>query len=155
LKPKRKPINTARERAINLLARREHSRKELNDKLLQKGFEQPEITEALDSLQAKNWLSDQRFTESWIRHRVNTKHGKLKICYELTLKGVNKTIINQTLNDLSLDWFEVAVKAWHKKYRKLPIDHTERAKQIRYLNSRGFSFDEANYALEQAKALLE
>nr|WP_281286457.1 recombination regulator RecX [Pleionea sediminis] len=129
---------SAREKAISLLARREHSRKELHQKLLQKGFAESDIIEDLDALENKGWLSDFRFTESWIRHRIQGGYGPYRIQQELNAKGVGQEIINEKLDEVELNWFDLARQVWRKKYSRLPESWEDKAKQIRFLQYRGF-----------------
>ncbi|MFP5419663.1 MAG: regulatory protein RecX, partial [Gammaproteobacteria bacterium] len=88
---KAKPANL-RERALALLARREHSRFELTRKLGAAGFAQEEIGALLDEFQAKNWLSDQRFAESYVADH-QAKAGSIKLAYDLRQRGVSDAII--------------------------------------------------------------
>lgn len=149
----RKPKDTALERAVRLLARREHSYHELVQKLTAKGFYATDITSALDSLVEKGWQCDLRFTESWIRHRIESGFGPRKIRQELSQKGVNHSTIELGFENIAPKWQKLAQQVWQKKYNCLPLDWNEKAKQIRFLMYRGFSNEqiEAMYQLEQQK----
>jgi len=146
-----KPKDSARERAISLLARREHSYQELVQKLTHKGFAKDEIIESLEALVEKGWQSDFRFTESWIRHRIQSGHGPIKIRIELSQKGIAHSTIEQGFETIESDWVELARQVWTKKFRVLPADWPEKAKQIRFLMYRGFSSEqiEAVFQLEE------
>jgi regulatory protein len=127
-----------RERALRLLARREHSRAELIRKLEQAGFVHLDIISLLDEFEAKNWLSDRRFAESWIAdHRA--KAGSIKLAYELRQRGVSDTIIAAVLSENHDSELERAREVWKKKFGSVPADATEKARQIRFLQSRGFT----------------
>jgi regulatory protein len=76
--------------ALRLLTRREHSTKELSDKLKQKGFPQEEISDVIESCQRLNLQSDQRFTEHYVRWRIRQGYGPLKISHELRVRGIGK-----------------------------------------------------------------
>ena len=87
-----------RERALRLLARREHSRAELVRKLGQAGFAQHDIEALLDEFEEKNWLSDRRFAESYVAdHRARA--GSVKLAYDLRQRGVNETVIEDVLSE--------------------------------------------------------
>jgi regulatory protein len=133
------PTQSARERAVYLLARREHSRKELKNKLIQKGFDADDIERGLNDLEQRGWLSDHRFTESWIRHRVESGYGPFRIRNELAEKGISKLLIDQTFEEIDIDWVKIAHKVWQKKYNAIPQDWPEKVKQMRFLQYRGFS----------------
>jgi regulatory protein len=127
-----------RERALRLLARREHSRAELVRKLAQAGFEQQDIAALLDAFEEKNWLSDRRFAESWVAdHRA--KAGSVKLAYELRQRGVDEAIIVSVLGDSRDSELERAREVWQKKFGSAPADAAEKARQMRFLQSRGFT----------------
>jgi regulatory protein len=129
-----------RERALRLLARREHSRAELTRKLETAGFARDAIDPLLDHFEAQNWLSDQRFAESYIAdHR--TRAGSIKLAYDLRQRGVNDNIIESLLSDNQDSELERALEVWKKKFCTLPSNTAEKARQIRFLLGRGFSQD--------------
>jgi regulatory protein len=133
-----KHSHSAKERAVYLLARREHSRKELKNKLIQKGFDISDIERDLQELEDKGWLSDIRFTESWIRHRVESGFGPYRIKSELAERGISRSLIEQAFEEIDVDWVKIAHKVWQKKYNALPQDWAEKVKQMRFLQYRGF-----------------
>ena len=90
----------------------------------------------LDELENKDWLSDNRFSEQFVLSKKR-KFGALKIAHELKLRGVNKSIINRVLKDIKDDEFLLAKKIWEKKFNQIPITIDEKAKQIRFMQSRG------------------
>lgn len=127
-----------RERAVRLLARREHSRAELLRKLEQAGFLREEIAPLLDEFEEKNWLSDRRFAESWVAdHRARA--GSVKLAYDLRQRGVSDAVIEAVLNGTRDSELERAREVWRKKFGIPAIDASEQARQIRFLQSRGFS----------------
>jgi regulatory protein len=127
-----------RERVLRLLARREHSRAELVRKLEQAGFDTSDIQPLLDEFEQKNWLSDRRFAESYVAdHR--SKAGCIKLAYELRQRGVSDNIVDAVLSDSRDSEIERAREVWKKKFGSLPANAHERARQIRFLQGRGFS----------------
>lgn len=126
-------------RALRLLARREHSHAELKSKLFPYGTEE-EIDRLLYQLQEKNWLSDERFAEAWIKQR-GTKYGRQRLVHELQQKGLNDELIEQSLSLHLEDEFTQAYRIWKKKYAHLPENLAEKTKQIRFLQYRGYSWD--------------
>jgi regulatory protein len=129
-----------RERALRLLARREHSRQELARKLALAGFSADEVAPLLDEFEAKNWLSDRRFAESYVAdHRA--KSGSVKLAYELRQRGVGDKLIESVLNEHCDSELERALAVWQKKFSAAAADAAARARQIRYLQGRGFTSD--------------
>lgn len=129
-----------RERALGYLARREHSRFELTRKLEQAGFDGSDVGALLDEFEARNWLSDRRFAESWVAdHRA--KAGSVKLAFDLRQRGVADAIIEAVLGETRDGELDRARDVWRKKFGTSPADATEKAKQMRFLQGRGFSSD--------------
>ena len=123
-----------------MLARREHSRVELKNKLSKKGFPAEQIDRALEQLDANDLQSDQRFLEDFVRSRVLRGNGPLRISQELRQRGIEDGL--SQINDQAIDWLEVASNTYTKKYHSSEIaDANERAKRMRYMQSKGFSGD--------------
>lgn len=138
-RPEPKP-GSLRERALGGLARREHSRFELARKLEAAGFDPIDIAPLLDEFEDRNWLSDRRFAESWVAdHR--TKAGSVKLAFELRQRGVAEAIIETVLGDNRDSEFERARAVWRKKFGAPPADAADKARQMRFLQSRGFTSD--------------
>jgi regulatory protein len=139
VKPKPEP-GDLRERALRLLARREHSRAELVRKLEQAGFDTSDIQPLLDEFEQKNWLSDRRFAESYVAdHRARS--GSIKLAYDLRQRGVSDSIIEAVLSDSRDSEIDRAREVWKKKFGSLPADAAEKSRQMRFMQSRGFTFD--------------
>jgi regulatory protein len=135
---KREP--TLRERALAMLARREHTRAEMARKLSPHAESPLEIEPLLDALTARGWLSEARFAES----RANTlsrKFGSRKIEHDLKSRGVTAEVVERTVEQARGQEVENCRSAWQKKFGALPGNAAERGKQIRFLQGRGFSFD--------------
>ncbi len=134
---KRQP--TLRERSLRLLARREHSLAELAGKL--RGYASPEELEALlEDLSRRRLLSDERYAESRA-HALSRKYGAARIVHELRARGLDKALAEQASGAARTTEVERAREVWRRKFRVAPKTREERAKQMRFLQSRGFSFD--------------
>lgn len=133
-------------RALNLLARREHSQQELFLKLLAKGFETPIATDTVQQLAAKNLLSDHRYAELYTEYRVNRGYGPVRIQQELQQKGVKADVAEESLAPYQSDWVGHAKSAWQKYMRLHP--NAEVVKQQRFLYQRGFSSDHIRVLIE-------
>ena len=135
--------------ALGLLSRRDHSRLELSQKLRLRQFDNELIEAALDKLVDQQWLCDERFARIQVRQHVFKRHGPMRIRMELKRKGVDEHIIELALDENETDWFELARACYQSRFRNADIsDIKEKAKRVRYLQSRGFNSDQVRYALE-------
>ena len=125
-------------RALRLLSLREHSRQELERKL--KPFEETpgELAEALDFLQAKDFINEQRVVESVVNSR-SRKLGASRVRQELQAKGLPAEAIAEAVQTMRSTELERAREVWRKKFGEPPVDQAARAKQVRFLISRGFA----------------
>ena len=112
-------------------------------KLLAKGFEQELVVKVLSILKQENLLSDLRFAINLLRSRTVKGYGPLKIKQELYTAGVDEETLSAALIDLEIDWQQILVKTWQKKFKGIkPKTNGEMQKQIRFLLYRGFSMEE-------------
>ena len=127
-------------RALRLLSTREHSRAELERKLA--GFEEEpgQLAKVLDTLQAKDFINEGRVVESVV-HRRAVKLGASRIKQELQAKGLEPQVVAEAVQALRASEVERAREVWRKKFGAPPADAAERAKQMRFLASRGFGGD--------------
>ncbi|MGO1298197.1 MAG: recombination regulator RecX [Vibrio sp.] len=146
--PKKKPTLSVKEAAIQLLSRRDHGIVELQQKLAQKGYEDDEVQQAIAFCHEYHYLDDLRFAKSQVRQHVFKGHGKRRIQQELNAKRVAESVIEAALEEEAPDWFELAKETALKKFKGKPAaDKKEHAKQVRFLQYRGYSFDQIHYAL--------
>ena len=127
-------------RALRLLSQREHSRLELERKL--KPFEETpgELAEALDFLQAKDFINAQRVVDSVVNHR-SRKLGASRVRQELQAKGLPAEAIATAVQEMRSTELERAREVWRKKFGEPPADPAARLKQVRFLVGRGFAPD--------------
>lgn len=127
-------------RAVNYLARREHSRHELARKLAPHvPPEQPELLDGLlDELERENWLSNQRFAQG-MAHRRGTGRGTALVMQELRQHGLDAADLESVREQLRGTELQRAREAWQKKFGHAPEDAKAHAKQARFMASRGFS----------------
>jgi regulatory protein len=135
--------------ALDLLARREHSRRELTRKLGARGFSDDLIAPALDDLERSGALAETRFTESFVRARVAKGQGPARIRAELAQRGVADAAVEGALREAGVDWLATIRAVRRKRFGpELPRDFRERARQARFLEYRGFGSAEIRAALE-------
>ena len=132
------PPPSLRTRALKALARREHSRQELQAKLQPHAEDPAEIGPLLDDLEKRGWLSEARFVEqlTTVRRR---RFGAARILHELREQGVSEAALAAAQSRLRDGEVEAARAVWKKKFGSLPTTLEQRAKQARFLASRGFS----------------
>lgn len=133
------------------MARREHSAKELVDKLTAKGFELAEIHEAIAQLQAQNLQSDDRFVECLIRSRISQGKGPVRIIHELQEHHIPLSHIKIALEAAEVCWLSLALRVRIQRFGEvLPSDFREKAKQMRFLQYRGFDSQQIKWAVSKA-----
>ncbi|MEX1667681.1 regulatory protein RecX [Zhongshania guokunii] len=134
-----------RHKAMDLLARREYSRRELATKLMRKFPDSTEIDSVLDLLEAEGLQSDSRFAGSFFRLRVQGGFGPQRIRAELRQRGIGDELIAQQFSEHEVDWFAAARALFEKKYTGLDTTETKaRAKCIRYLHYKGYDAEHIN-----------
>ncbi len=131
---------TLRERALRLLARREHSRAELRRKLVARLTPEDDLEALLGDLLQRKLLSDERYAESRV-HSLSRKFGAARIAHELRAKGLDKGLADQASKAARATEVGRAREVWRRKFQLAPKTREERARQMRFLQSRGFSFD--------------
>lgn len=137
-----RPELSAFARAAAALARREHTRKELREKLLRKLGEEREgeIDKALERLESLGYLSDERFAEGRARMRASSM-GDARIKRELIMSGVTPEKAKAALDTIAESEEVRAWRVWRRRFGSLPADRRERDRQVRYLLYRGFSMN--------------
>ncbi|MGG7054474.1 recombination regulator RecX [Nitrosomonas sp. ANs5] len=133
-------------RALGYLARREHSRQELEKKLSAYAPVPAELTALLDELERQRLLSDERFVEQMVYAR-RLKYGSKRIQHELRMKGIAEHLITAALQDFKQTEVSSAHALLRKKFGASPADLKERSRQIRFLAGKGFSSEAISRAL--------
>ena len=146
---RKRPELSLRARALQYLARREYSRAELHEKLSRYAITDADLhphsvdlpvdlNALLDDLETRGWLSNERAVTQLIRVKGN-RFGTQRIVHELRQKGIPEELIESALPNLRESELATAREVWQKKFGVLPLDHHEKAKQMRFLQSRGFN----------------
>jgi regulatory protein len=130
-----------RARAMRFLARREHSRAELQRKLSAVAEEGDDVEALLDELASKGWLSDARFAELAVRSKAR-RFGPLKVAYQLRAKGVGEETIAIAFASAGTEGAADLGKVWRSRFSNAPADQRERGRQVRFLQGRGFGLDD-------------
>jgi len=134
--------------AMNMLARREHSVFELTRKLQQKDFPSELITEVIARLVADNLLSDERFAEAYLRMRSAKGYGLQRIRLEMKERGVASELIGDAIEQSDIDWYALASDVRDRKFGEQPPEEFAlRARQMKFLQYRGFSHAQINAAV--------
>ena len=148
-------LNAIRFAAMNLLALREHSALELQQKLLQKFAHTDLVSQAITRLTHEGLQSDVRFAEAFIAMRKRQGKGPQLIAMELKERGVLSEHINALLQYHEDTWLQLARSVRVKKFGAgIPVDAKEKAKQIRFLYARGFNSDAIQHALKTSTVLI-
>ena len=143
------PPPSLKARALRLLALREHTRAELHAKLARKLGEdesEADITRTLDALERAGLINEARAAESLL-HRRAPRLGAARVLRELREQGTPEPLIEQAAEPLLATELERARAVWQRKFGTPPGDAQERARQMRFLAARGFSFEVARRAI--------
>ncbi len=137
-----------RRAAMNLLARREYARAELSRRLVGRDLPAELVAAVLDELVAENLLSDARFAENFIAARAARGQGPLRIRRELEERGVGGELIDIAFDEAGTDWQAAARAVRRKRFGPAaPADFPEKARQMRFLQYRGFGPGEIRAAV--------
>lgn len=137
---------------MRYLARRDYSRAELEQRLARRGIEPDAIEQALDALTAAGFLSDTRYAASVVAQRAG-RYGKRAIAYALKEKGIDATAAAAALAPLAgVDEFDDAFALWHQRFGTPPANDREKARQVRFLQARGYALSVVLKVLRTAGA---
>jgi regulatory protein len=137
------PIKNMRLKAMDFLARREYSHKELKQKLFERFPDSTEIEQVLDGLIKDGLQSDARFADSFFRLRVNAGYGPNYIRAELRQRGIDEALVAEVFSEQGVDWGEAARQVFDKKFSGVDLsDQKARAKCMRFMQYKGFTFDQ-------------
>ena len=125
-------------RALGYLARREHSRLELEKKLAAHAEDPAELSAMLDALEQQGFLSARRMLEQVLQVR-RKRFGSQRIVHELREKGIAEDLIAAALPELKETELDAAREVWRKRFAAPPADAKEHGKQMRFLLGRGFA----------------
>lgn len=139
--------NQLRQAMMNLLARRDYSRFELQHKYAPKASSQTDLEQVLNEFAEQGWQSDERFCKAYLRSHAQ-RHGPLKLRQELKLKGVEASLIELGFEELDQDWAKLATDLLVRKFTPEELaDLKQKAKAYRFLAQRGFTSEHINSAL--------
>lgn len=144
---RRRPEPTPVQRALGLLTRREHSRKELTRKLAERGVEADDARAVVDRLAESGWQDDARFAELLVRSRASAGHGPIRIRAELGTHGLDRDAVAAAMDAFDGDWSDDARDLVRRRYGPgTPSDPALRRKAADFLIRRGFSADHVRAA---------
>ena len=147
---KRRPRElTPLQRALALLVRREHSRRELARKLTARGVAAEDAAAAVERLAGEGWQDDARFAESLVRNRAHAGYGPAWIRAELGTHGLGAETVSAALAAFEEDWAEVARDLLRRRFGDMaPADAMQRRKALDLLLRRGFAMEQARAAVQ-------
>ena len=132
----------ARKKAMDFLARRDYGQTELIRKLANKGYVRNIAEQAVARLTEDGLQSDERFAESFVQSRINQGKGPVRIRLDLGQRGVGDGVVEYALGESAANWYELAREVRQRKFGyELPADFQAKAKQMRFLQYRGFEQD--------------
>jgi regulatory protein len=150
--PAAKPPASPKALAVRMLARREYSRAELTQRLAHKGIPRDDIERALDALAAGGYLSDTRYANAVVAQRSG-RYGKRAIAHALREKGITAPDAQVAMAPLAdTDEYADATALWQQRFGAAPANQREKARQVRFLLSRGYGLSVALRVLRAAGA---
>jgi regulatory protein len=138
-----------RAQAISLLARREYARSELERRLIAKGAPRSEVGLVLDELIAQGYLSDARYARAMADRKAGG-YSRRSIAEVLKSKGVARADIERALTEAETDDEKALRALWQRRYGRPPMDEREKARQVRFLQTRGFALSAILKLLREA-----
>lgn len=136
--------------AVMLLARREYSRAELKERMIRREYALEQIEAVLNDLIEHGLQSDERFAEMFVRSHIMRRQGARRISMDLRMRGVEQQIVQHVLAEADVDWFALACDALVARFKAPADDLKAKARQQRFLASRGFDASQCWHALECA-----
>lgn len=143
---------TPAQRALSLLVRREHSRKELTRKLQTKGVAKEDASTAVKQMAEAGWQSNERFAESLVRSRASQGHGPLRIRAELAMHGLDAEAVRSAIEGYEENWSQLAFELIQRRFgTDLGEDRERRRKAGEFLLRRGFSMEQMRRATQSSE----
>jgi regulatory protein len=131
-----------RKKAMDFLARREYGQSELIRKLADKGYAFRIVEREIQKLTEERLQSDDRFAEAFVQSRVNQGKGPIRIRLDLGQRGISDAVIEMAIEESAADWHGLACEVRLRKFgNAAPADFKAKAKQMRFLQYRGFEQD--------------
>lgn len=132
----------ARKKAMDFLARREYGQSELIKKLADKGYIRKIVEVAVVTLTSEGLQSDDRFAEAFVQSRINQGKGPVRIRLDLSQRGISDAVTEMAIDESAADWHGLALNVRLRKFgTSKPADFNAKAKQMRFLQYRGFEQD--------------
>ncbi|MEX0732824.1 MAG: regulatory protein RecX [Aquisalimonadaceae bacterium] len=142
-------FQAALETGIRLLARREHAGLELRLKLRQRDYSDDVIDAVIADLTARGYLSEERFAEIFVRHKVESGWGPARIAAEMRKRGIDDTVFRRYFDSMDVDWLKQAREVRQRRFGSgRPRDRRDWARQGRFLAGRGFSAEQIARVLD-------
>lgn len=150
--PAEPPTEAAlRNTALNMLARREFARAELARRLSRKYGDEAPVEPVLVWLEEMNFLNDTRYADILVRSHIERGHGLLRIRQTLQQNGIAPALAEQALAEADCDWFALAAETRQRRFGSgAPADLKDKARQLRFLQYRGFTGEQCFAALDSA-----
>lgn len=149
-----KDINKLRATALAWLGRQEYSIDKFSRKLRQYEATEEQVHLIVQEFCQHNWLSEQRYCEGFVRSRIRKGQGKARIINDARTHGLDQqtllAALNQAEDDDKVDWFELALETYQRRYGQTEVsDFKEKAKRIRFMQYRGFTMEQVQYAIDE------
>lgn len=140
--------------ALAWLGRQEYSIAKFTKKLKDNHASDEQVQNIVEEFCARNWLSEQRYCEGFVRARIAKGQGKIRILNDGRGHQLDSDILNEAIDTQEVDWFELALGTYVKRYgsgtQVKSMDIKEKAKRMRFMQYRGFTMEQVDYAMDEA-----
>ena len=140
--------------ALAWLGRQEYSIAKFTKKLKDNHASDEQVQNIVEEFCARNWLSEQRYCEGFVRARIGKGQGKLRILNDGRGHQLDSNTLSEAIDAQEVDWFELALSTYVKRYgtgsQPKSMDIKEKAKRMRFMQYRGFTMEQVAYAMEEA-----
>lgn len=145
-----KTLNQLRALALTWLGRQEYSVAKFTKKLQQHQASDEQIAQIIDEFCQHNWLSEARYCQGFVRARISKGQGKLRILNDGRGHQLASGDLEAAIAEQQVDWFELALETYQRRYGQKPItDIKEKAKRLRFMQYRGFTMEQIDYAISE------
>lgn len=142
-------LEILRRKALNWLGKQEYNLAKFRRKLQQQQASEEQIASLIDEFCQANWLSESRYSQGFVRARVNKGQGRLKIIHDgHSVHQIELSALEEALDQQQVDWLALAVQTYQKRYGTEPItDFKQQAKRMRYMQYQGFTLEQIKHAI--------
>ncbi len=144
--------NEAIRYVLRILNRRDYTRFEILNKLTRRGYDSKTVSDAIEWLEEKNLINDERYTENYVYSRLNAGYGKIRIGFELKSRGIKEETVERILS--GFEELESAEKLFNSRFEQFKNKTNAKHKMFAFLQRRGYAYDTINTILNDKEGII-